>query len=108
MALTANTYRLHMRRHRQVLAITLVAAALCADRAVAAAPAIRPQVATAAGRLVTRLTVRFRRVVPSARVYETRREGLTPVWRDLPVSDSTTTFGTRLSHLVLRMPPPTC
>ena len=62
------------RRTGHLVAVTLVAAALCADRAVAATPALRPQATSTAGKLVTRLSVSFRRVVPTVRVYEMRRE----------------------------------
>jgi hypothetical protein len=64
-------------RRRQVIAVTLVAAALCADRVVVAAPVLRvPHKTTATERLVTRLTISFRRVIPAARVIQTRRDGL--------------------------------
>lgn len=64
-------------RSRQVIAVTLVAAALCADRVVVAAPVLRVQhKTTATERLVTRLTSSFRRVIPAARVIQVRRDGL--------------------------------
>jgi len=66
------------RRSRQVIAVTLVAAALCADRVAVAAPVLRTQhkTSTATERLVTRLTSSFRRVIPAARVIQIRRDGL--------------------------------
>ena len=68
-----------MKRTRHVLAVALVATALCADRAIAAAPTVRADMAaTAAGRLVSRLSVRFRRVVPSVRLYQSRQDALKP------------------------------
>ena len=59
-------------RTRHVIAITLLATVLCADWVVARLPVLRPQVASAVGKLVTRLSVTFRRVVPSVQVYQTR------------------------------------
>jgi hypothetical protein len=92
---------------RQLVAITLMATALCADRAVSAAPEIRPQVATAAGKLVTRLSVSLRRVVPSARVFESRRDGLAASSvKNRWTSNATVRFGTELSPLTLHLPPP--
>jgi hypothetical protein len=67
---------LQMQRSRQVIAVTLVAAALCADRVAVAAPVLRPQhKATAAERLVTRLTTSFRRVIPAVKVIAVRCDG---------------------------------
>jgi hypothetical protein len=65
-----------MNRRKQLLVIALVAATLCAEQALAAAPSARLQTRTVAGRLVTRLSVSLQRVVPSVRVYETRRDGV--------------------------------
>ena len=98
-----------MKRSRQVVAIALVAAALCADRAVAAAPALRPQVSGVAGKLVTRLSVSFRRVVPAARVYQTRcDQGVAAIAAPVGFAqdDTTVCFRTRLSPTVLSLPPP--
>src|SRR4051812_31979000 len=62
-------------RSRQVIAVTLVAAALCADRVAVAARVLGPRPATtAAESLVSRLTSSFRRVVRSVKVIQTRRE----------------------------------
>jgi hypothetical protein len=96
-----------MRPSRRILAITLVASALCADRALAASPMLRPQVASAAGRLVSRLSVSLRRSVPSARVYQVRREGAAA--QAVPQLSSplpARSLGVQLSPLVLRLPPP--
>jgi hypothetical protein len=95
-----------MKRTRHVLAITLVTVALCADRAVAAAPVLRPQVASAAGKLVTRLSVTFRRVVPSVRVYQTSGESVAVLAPVAPAIDQRPSFGLRLSPMLLRLPPP--
>jgi hypothetical protein len=99
---------IRMKQTRQVVAIALVAAALCADRAVASATTVRPQATSAAGRLVARLSTRFQRVVPAVRVYETRRDGL--VRMDAPAipSHATPAFpaSSGLSPLLLNLPPP--
>jgi len=52
-----------MRRSRHVLAAVVVATALCADRASAAAPQVRPQVSQLARTVANKLTSSFRRVV---------------------------------------------
>lgn len=97
-----------MRPSRRILAITLVASALCADRAIAASPALRPQVASVAGRLVSRLSINLRRVVPSAKVYQTRHEGAAGLLRQprLEVVQPDRSLAIRLSPLLLRLPPP--
>jgi predicted solute-binding protein len=100
-----------MTRSRKIIAVTLVAAALCADRAVSAAPAlanpIRTEVANAAGKLVSRLSVSFRRVVPSVRVYETRHEGMSATSEIATDIQSAPFADLRLSPLLLHLPPPT-
>lgn len=58
-----------------MMAVALVATALCADRVAVAAPVNRPQVSEMAGRLVNRLTVGLRRVMPAVRLHEARQEG---------------------------------
>jgi hypothetical protein len=63
-------------RSQKVLAVAFLATALCADRAIIAAPTFRQESSsgTLAGRLVARLAVNLRRVVPYVRVYQSRRE----------------------------------
>ena len=63
-------------RSQKVLAVAFLATALCADRAIIAAPNLRPETTTGtlAGRLVARLSVNLRRVIPYVRVYQSRRE----------------------------------
>ncbi|HMB94691.1 MAG TPA: hypothetical protein VKK61_01495 [Tepidisphaeraceae bacterium] len=95
-----------MRRFRQMLAITLVATALCADRAAVAAPVLRPQVASAASRFVSRLSARFHRVVSAIRVYQNQTGDVVAAQKTILVSDATACFRTRLSPLLLRLPPP--
>ena len=66
-----------MRKTRTVLAVALVATALCADRVAVAAPQ-GPQAASltqVARRVVVRLTVSFRQAVPGVTIHEVRQEG---------------------------------
>jgi len=85
--------------------MTLVATALCADRAVIANSAIRPETVPNST-LVGRLTVNLRRSVASVRLLEVRRDQdelavVIPAWpqvcRFAPVS---------LSPFQFRLPPP--
>lgn len=64
-----------MRNARHVIAWTLVATALCADRSLPAAP-LEPVSAQLAGRLIERLSVNFRRVLPAAQAFRPHRFGL--------------------------------
>jgi hypothetical protein len=94
-------------RSRQVIAVTLVAAALCADRVAGAAPALRPQPrnATAAERLVERLTTSFRRAVPAARVIAVRRDESTVETR-LPAPQAIVLLPQPTVPFQFRLPPP--
>ena len=64
-----------MNQSRRLLAAALVAAALCADRTVTAAPLLRPEAVQLAQRLVNRLSVSFRRVAPVTRFFADRQAG---------------------------------
>jgi hypothetical protein len=66
-----------MRNSRHIIAVTLMATAICANRAIAAAPVEQP-VAQFAGRLMERLSVRLRRVLPAARLYQPRHAQAQP------------------------------
>jgi hypothetical protein len=101
-----------MVRTRQILAVTLVATALAADRAIAStanAP-VSPQgeasVMSVAGRIVSRLTSSFRRVVPAARVWESRQ--VEQIADTVPHACSQNLFvsHTPLSPFQFRLPPP--
>src|SRR5437867_3204350 len=100
-----------MRHARQVLAVALVATALCADRAATAAPALRPQaIERTAGGIVRRLTARLSGVVQRVRILETRREGISesleaqPFVGALPTTDLRPWL--RLSIPQFALPPP--
>ncbi len=64
-------------RARYLLAVTIVATALCADRAMAAMPDARPQLGQLVGqfaeKLVARLTTSFSQSVPSVRMFAQRQ-----------------------------------
>jgi len=63
-----------MKRTRHLIAVALVATALCADRAVASAPEVRAE-GSVASRIVSRLTSGLRRAVSSTvRIYQARFE----------------------------------
>ena len=86
----------------------VMSAALCADRA-AAVPMpqhARPQPASVASRVIDRLSLSLRRVVPSVKVIETRREGkvvVAPVTTPQPVLAAQRP----ISPFQFRLPPPT-
>jgi hypothetical protein len=66
-----------MKRNGNWIAVALVATALCADRAIAAAPELpQPQTSATPG-LVSRLTTGLRRSISSVRIYQPQQESLT-------------------------------
>jgi hypothetical protein len=97
-----------MKRTRHLIAVALVATALCADRAVAAAPQVRSE-GSVAGRIVSRITTGLRRAVSAVRIYETRQDTIIPKplaasrIDDAPVAEFHPTF----SQFQFRLPPPT-
>src|SRR4051794_33526506 len=97
-----------MKRTRHLIAVALVATALCADRAVASAPEIRSE-GSVAGRIVSRITTGLRRVVSPVRIYETRQD--TTLARPLAVSQISDVvrvdFHPTFSQFQFRLPPPT-
>jgi hypothetical protein len=94
-------------RSQQVLAVAFLATALCADRALTAAPAFEQEASagTFAGRLVARLTVGLQRVVPSARVYQARREE-TAREQTVVAPTPLTLWPPLFSPFQFRLPPP--
>ncbi len=85
--------------------MTLVATALCADRAVIANPVVRPE-PVVSQTLVGRLTVSFRRSVAAVRFLEVRRDqdqlAVAPT-----VRPQVSTFApVSLSPFQFRLPPP--
>ncbi len=85
----------------------LVATALCADRAMAAAPVVNQQIVSVAGRVVNRLASQFRRTVPAFRTVPVRSEcGVVQVAsRRLPESERWIA-PVELSPYQFRLPPP--
>lgn len=102
-----------MGRTRHILAVTLVATALCADRAVAATAAA-PEAAARptsgmmemAGRLVSRLSSNFRRVVATVRIYEPRSQQAAPSF-ERAIPESAPIVQLPISPNQFRLPPPT-
>jgi hypothetical protein len=96
-----------MRQARCLIVATLVAAALCADRSVAAAPSIRPETVPLAQRLVNRLSVSFKRVAPVARFFAEQQAGpaLAVVNRS-PSLSLTLPARQPVSPFQFRLPPP--
>src|SRR5258705_13277193 len=76
-----------MRKTRTLVAVTLLATALCADRSVApaAAPSTRIEAGPTNARqsFSERLTVSLRRTVPAVKLHAARQEGVT----QLPAAD---------------------
>ena len=96
-----------MRQARCLLAATLVAAALCADRTISAAPSLGPQPVQLAQRLVNRLSISFRRVAPVARFFADRQAG--PALASIDSSPSlraTAPARQQISPFQFRLPPP--
>ena len=97
-----------MRTTRHIIAVTLVATALCADRVAMASAQLREPSPGIARQLANRLTVTFRRVVPTVTIHQVRREGMAPGW---PVVLLTATpvlvHPVESSPFQFRLPPPT-
>jgi hypothetical protein len=90
-----------------VIAVTLMATAICADRSLPAAP-VETQASHFAGRLIERLSVNLRRVVPPTCLYQPRRFGLPPAQISPPRMDSLVVglIPPLLSPFQFRLPPP--
>ena len=97
-----------MRRSRHLIAVTLLATALCADRATLAAPVERPAMQVA-GRIIQRLETSLRRAMPPLRMYQPRVTNLKPA--PMPPAAATTVAVVSAIHLSpfdFRLPPPLC
>jgi hypothetical protein len=96
-----------MRRTRQVLVLTLLATALCVDRAAAAAPALRPPVGQIARQLADRLTTTFRRTVAQVRFRPVLREGQALATADEPLTQVVASpLHQDFAPFQFRLPPP--
>ena len=101
-----------MRKTRTIVAVTLLATALCADRRLASAAAAsdsgsRTEAGPVARGFAQRLTVSLRRVVPAVKLHPGRQEGIAQVaWSEAdprPQADVRPTEGTPFQF---RLPPP--
>jgi hypothetical protein len=97
-----------MRNARHVIAVTLMATAICADRGLPTAPAEPQATSHFAGRLMERLCVNLRRTVPAARLCQARRVDLRSTDSAAPRLDSLTLsfISPSLSPFQFRLPPP--
>ena len=95
-----------MRRTRHVIAVMVVATALCADRSVSAAPIARPQSAGFARTFASKLTTSLRRAVaPAAPVQSVRMVESASVAAQ-PVRDAASGLHPTFSPFQFRLPPP--
>jgi hypothetical protein len=93
-----------MRRTRHVIAVMVVATALCADRAVSAAPQAR----TPAPSFATRIARSFGQSVPSVRVQlQPARIAESAKSFPLPIREAASGVRDDLSPFQFRLPPPT-
>jgi hypothetical protein len=96
---------LTMSGKRHAIALTLVmTAALCADRAAAAAPQVRPATAGVASRVIDRLALSLSRVVNSVRVIQTRTDATTIEF--IAAAPEPVLHHPPLSPFEFRLPPP--
>jgi predicted trehalose synthase len=96
-----------MRKSQHVIAVTLVATALCADRVAFATPPVQAPVMQWAQRLASRLSGSFRRVVPAAKLFQQRREAMriVPAPR-IAAARRTIPVPLVISPFYFRLPPP--
>ena len=83
----------------------VVATALCADRAVDAAPVVRPQSQGLARTLAAKLTTSLRRVVASVPVGPARSLEKAPTYA-LPIRETASGVRSEFSPFQFRLPPP--
>jgi len=95
-----------MKHARHVIAVTLMATAICADRVAPAAPA-PTTTSHFASRLIERLSMNLRRVLPAVTLYQPRRfEPGIAVRRPPALADQGFIPALRLSPFQFRLPPP--
>jgi hypothetical protein len=95
-----------MRKTRHLIAVTLVATALCADRLAVATPTA-PPVAQLAGRLIQRLSGGFRQQLPSQRLYQPFRTSQRPMsLRPLASPEPILALSLKISPFHFSLPPP--
>jgi hypothetical protein len=91
---------------RQIILITLVATALCADRAVYALPAVNHTVANVAGRVASKLANTFRRTASNYRTVQFRTAGKSTVASNWPAIAPAHSAHFAFSPFQFRLPPP--
>jgi hypothetical protein len=96
-----------MKNARHVIAVTLMATAICADRALPSAP-LETQQTHLAGRLMQRLCVNLRQTLPAARICHPQRFGLRAAELSSPrLHDFTIDLQKQpISPFQFRLPPP--
>lgn len=96
------------RTTRQVLAVMAVTTALCADRAMQAAPLTRTPVAERAGRLVMRLARRLRRGIVAVVPWQKRQRGTVQARRPILAPPAVFVAFRSIMPFQFRLPPPVC
>jgi hypothetical protein len=95
-----------MRRTKHVIAVVVVATALCADRSLSAAPTPRVESSSLARTLASKLTSSLRRAVaPSVSVAPTRSEEQVQTFA-LPIHEEASGVRSTFSPFQFRLPPP--
>jgi hypothetical protein len=95
-----------MKALRRVVAITLVSAAICADRQAFRQTEARAELTGPERTLVARLSVSFSRSVPTVRFLETRRDQDRPTAQTQAVPAQPMIAAAPLSPFQFRLPPP--
>ena len=95
-----------MRRTKHVIAVMVVATALCADRSVSAAPIARPQSQGLARTFASKLTTSLRRAVAPLPLQPARTAEGAPTSR-LSIGETASGVRSQFSPFQFRLPPPT-
>jgi hypothetical protein len=97
-----------MRKTRTIMAVTLLATALCADRSVTPAAQVgREEAGTVARGFAQRLTVSLRRVVPAVKLHQSRQERMEPALaRGAADGPQAIMHGAQGTPFQFRLPPP--
>ena len=95
-----------MQRTRHVIAVVVVATALCADRTVSAAPQARPNPRTQSRSLASRLTTGLKQSIAPARPLVSARTGERVLSFPLPIAHAASGVRFEFSPFQFRLPPP--
>jgi hypothetical protein len=97
-----------MRKPLYLVATALLAVTFCADRAMAATPALRPEVVQLAEKLVNRLSKSFSRTAACITIFPQRQSiASTNAPSAKPIHESQPTIPQPTSPFQFRLPPPT-